>query len=67
MSMISVYYYLSIVKIMYLGDGEGLPEVPVHGAAKFGMIFSMIVTIVLGIYPTPLAQMALTAASSLVK
>ncbi|MGE4271531.1 MAG: NADH-quinone oxidoreductase subunit N [Desulfitobacterium sp.] len=67
MSMISVYYYLSVVKVMYLGDGEGLPEVPVHGAAKFGMLLSMIVTVILGIYPTPLAQMAITAAASLVK
>jgi NADH-quinone oxidoreductase subunit N len=67
MSMISVYYYLSIVKVMYLTDGEGLPEVPVHGAAKFGMVFSFIITITLGLYPTPLAQMAITAASSLVK
>ena len=67
MSMISVYYYLSVVKVMYLGDGEGLAEAPVRGAAKFGMVFSMIVTIVLGIYPTPLAQMAITAATSLVR
>lgn len=67
MSMISVYYYLSIVKVMYLTEGEGLPEVPVYGAAKFGMILSLLVTLFLGIYPTPLAQMAITAASSLVK
>lgn len=67
MSMISVYYYLSVVKVMYIGNAEGLPDVPVQGAAKFGMVFSMIITIILGIYPTPLAQMAITAASSLVK
>lgn len=67
MSMISVYYYLSIVKVMYLTEGEGLPEVPVHGAAKFGMVLSLIGTLFLGLYPTPLAQMAITAATSLVK
>ncbi|NMA67840.1 MAG: NADH-quinone oxidoreductase subunit N [Desulfitobacterium sp.] len=67
MSMISVYYYLSVVRVMYTGSSDGLPSVPVQGAAKFGMVFSMIITIILGIYPTPLAQMALTAASSLVK
>lgn len=65
MSMISVYYYLRVVKEMYLGDGEGLPEVPVHGATKFAMMFTFIVTLVLGIYPTPVAQMAMQAANSL--
>lgn len=67
MSMISVYYYLSIVKVMYISEGEGLPEVPVNGAAKFSMVLSLLVTLFLGLYPTPLAQMAITAASSLVK
>lgn len=67
MSMVSVYYYVSIVKVMYLTEGEGLPDTPVHGASKFTMVFALVVTLFLGLYPTPLAQMAITAASSLVK
>lgn len=67
MSMVSVYYYLSVVKVMFLTEGEGLPDIPVHGAAKFTMVFTLIVTLVIGLYPTPLAQMAVSAASSLVK
>lgn len=65
MSMISVYYYLSVVKVMFLAEGEGLPDVPVTGALKFTMIFTMVITIAIGIYPTPLAQMAIAAAQSL--
>jgi proton-translocating NADH-quinone oxidoreductase, chain N len=67
MSMVSVYYYLSVVKVMFLGEGEGLPEIPVHGAAKFTMVFTMLITLAIGLYPTPLAQMAIAAAQSLVK
>lgn len=67
MSMVSVYYYLSVVKVMYLSEGEGLPDVPVHGAAKFTMVFTFLITMAIGIYPTPLAQMAIAAATSLVK
>jgi NADH-quinone oxidoreductase subunit N len=67
MSMISVYYYLSVIKVMYLGEGKGLPEVPVRGAAKFTLVLTFIVTLFFGLYPTPLAQMAMNAASSLVK
>lgn len=67
MSMVSVYYYLSVVKVMFLGEGEGLPDIPVHGAAKFTMVFTMLITLAIGLYPTPLAQMAMAAAQSLVK
>ncbi|WP_206812227.1 NADH-quinone oxidoreductase subunit N [Paradesulfitobacterium ferrireducens] len=67
MSMVSVYYYLSVVKVMYLTEGEGLPLVPVKGASKFTMVFTMLITLALGLYPTPLAQMAIAAANSLVK
>jgi NADH-quinone oxidoreductase subunit N len=67
MSMVSVYYYLSVVKVMFLFEGEGLPDVPVHGAMKFAMVFTMLITLVIGIYPTPLAQMALAAAQSVFK
>lgn len=67
MSMVSVYYYLSVVKVMFLGEGEGLPDVPVHGALKFTMLFSFIITVAIGLYPTPLAQMAIKAAQSLVQ
>ncbi|EGW40164.1 NADH-quinone oxidoreductase subunit N [Desulfosporosinus sp. OT] len=66
MSMVSVYYYLSVVKVMFLGEGEGLPDVPVHGAVKFTMVFTMLITLAIGIYPTPLAQMAIAAAQSLI-
>ncbi len=67
MSMVSVYYYLSIVKVMYLGEGEGLPDIPVRGAAKFAMVFAMLITLFVGIYPSPLAQMAMAAANSLLQ
>lgn len=67
MSMVSVYYYMSVVKVMYLEDGEELPNIPVYGAAKFAMLFAMLITLFLGVYPTPLAQMAITAANSLLR
>ncbi len=67
MSMVSVYYYLSVVKVMFLGEGEGLPDVPVHGGMKFTMVFTMLITLAIGIYPTPLAQMAFSATQSLFK
>ncbi len=67
MSMLSVYYYLSVVKVMFLAEGEGLPDIPVQGAMKFTLVFTMLITLVIGLYPTPLAQMAFAAAQSVFK
>ncbi|MFA6808308.1 MAG: NADH-quinone oxidoreductase subunit N [Eubacteriales bacterium] len=67
MSMISVYYYLSVVKVMYSKDGEDLPDIPLSGSSKFAMTFSFIMILVIGLYPTPLAQMAMVAARSLLR
>ncbi len=67
MSMVSVYYYLSVVKTMYMEPGEGLPKIGLGGASKFTLFVTMIVTLFIGIYPTPLAQMAISAAKSLIR
>jgi len=65
MSMVSVYYYLRVVKVMYQGEGAGLPDITVQGATKFVLLFTLLITLVLGIYPTPLADLANLAAASL--
>lgn len=66
MSMVSVYYYLSVAKVMYMEEGEGLPKISAGVASKFTLLFTMLVTLFLGIYPSPLAQMAISAAKSLI-
>jgi NADH-quinone oxidoreductase subunit N len=65
MSMISVYYYLLVVRTMYMEEGEGLPLISAGGAIKFTLLVTMLVTLFLGIYPSPLADMATKAATTL--
>lgn len=65
MSMVSVYYYLRVVKVMYQGEGADLPVVKVQGATKFVLLFTMLITLGLGLYPGPLADLANMAAGSL--
>ncbi len=53
MSMVSVYYYLNVVKVMYLGDNPySIKASALNGAVAF---LSIIATLVLGIYPQYLA------------
>ncbi len=64
MSLVSVYYYLIVVKVMYLGEVVDKTPIPVSGALKFTLMVSLVVTVFLGIYPTPVYDWALTAAKA---
>lgn len=65
MSLVSVYYYLMVVKVMFLGEPKDDIEIPVPGYAKFTLMVTMVVTIFLGIYPTPVYNWAVMAAKAL--
>ncbi|SMB93920.1 NADH dehydrogenase subunit N [Desulfonispora thiosulfatigenes DSM 11270] len=66
MSMVSVYYYLLVAKAMYLNDPK--PENDTKIKVPFGMQASlfiiMILTLVLGVYPTPLTNLAIKVAQT---
>ena len=52
MSVVSVYYYLKVVKVMYFGESsEKLEPIPVSKSTKLALTISMIALVILGIYP----------------
>ena len=65
-SVISAYYYLRVVKVMYLsppsGDEPIGPGVPI----RLALAGTFVATVFFGIYPTPLIDLAKTAVSVLV-
>jgi NADH-quinone oxidoreductase subunit N len=62
MSMISVYYYLQVAKVMYIGEEANPDEkMEVSGAARLAMWMCLLGTIFLGVYPAPLSNLAQTA------
>ncbi|MZP29119.1 NADH-quinone oxidoreductase subunit NuoN [Heliobacterium undosum] len=65
MSMVSVYYYLNVALYMWRDEPKDDRPIPVSGPMKLTVLFSMVVTIILGIYPGPLAEVATVAAKSL--
>lgn len=58
-SLISAFYYLRVVVIMYMQDGE--PDVRHEGWLSFATALSAIGTVVLSIFATPLFQWASNA------
>lgn len=65
MSMASVYYYLSVVKAMYMNDPVDNTPITVQAGARFTLLATMLITVYLGIYPEPLSQLANVAAKAL--
>ncbi len=65
MSMISVYYYLQVVKTMYMKEPKDEQPLVIGGPIGLAASISILVTLFLGIYPAPLAKLAKAAAQAL--
>lgn len=65
MSMISVYYYLLVAKAMYMREPDSQATLTLSDSLRWTALICMVATILLGIYPAPLSELATTAAKSL--
>lgn len=57
-SVISAYYYLRVIMNMYMMEGEGRPATPLQPALNTAIAISVIGTLVLGILPYLMTDMA---------
>lgn len=65
MSVISVYYYLKVVKVMYFGESPTkLESIPVSLSTKLALTISMIALVVFGIYPNQVINMVLSVSKA---
>ncbi len=58
MSMVSVYYYLGVSKAMYIGENENESPVLTTGGSTVALWICVLATILLGVYPGPLSELA---------
>ena len=65
MSMVSVYYYLLVVKTMYMKEPKDSRPLLVGSSIGVAAVASVLMTLFLGIYPAPLADFAKAAAQVL--
>ena len=65
MSMISVYYYLMVVKAMYLYQPKNPAQLIYSNTLGWAAFIGMALTVLFGVYPEPLARLAGIAAKSL--
>lgn len=62
MSMVSVYYYMSVVRVMFIGEVNDYRPVKINGPIKAALFICLVCTILIGCYPEPLSQLANLAA-----
>jgi NADH-quinone oxidoreductase subunit N len=63
MSMVSVYYYLNVAKVMYAGTSERTEGVNISLPSRVALWICLLGTLMLGLYPRILASMAQQAVS----
>ncbi len=57
-SVISLYYYVGVVRVMYLNDPEDVGAVSFPRPITIAVVAALVGVIVLGIYPEPFARLA---------
>ncbi len=60
--VISLYYYLLVVKRLYMWEAKDPRPVPVAPVARWPLAASMAAVVVIGVYPSPFLEWSLTAA-----
>jgi len=62
-SVISAYYYLRVVKVMWLGEAASKEKIPSSGALRLALSLSCLGVLLLGIIPGYIMKLAQLAAS----
>jgi NADH-quinone oxidoreductase subunit N len=65
-SVISAYYYLRVVKVMWLGEAASAEKVPSSGALRLALFLCCLGVLLLGIIPGFAMRLAQLAASMFV-
>ena len=65
-SVVSAYYYLRIVKVMFLGEATDSETIRPNGALTIAMVSSGLATFIFGLYPSPIIHLAQQAAKDLI-
>src|SRR3990167_5144992 len=65
-SVVSAYYYIGVIKAMFLGVARVEEPIPAPAPLALALVIATAGTLLLGIFPGPAMDVAAAAASSLV-
>jgi NADH-quinone oxidoreductase subunit N len=64
-SALSLYYYVRIVVFMWVKEAEGAPALRLTPALTAALVLSVVGTVVFGLYPGPLFELASASSAAL--
>lgn len=67
MSVVSIYYYISVIKILVIGEATDNSPIKIPLSLKAGMAISMAATLIMGVYPGPITNWTTTVANIFMK
>jgi NADH-quinone oxidoreductase subunit N len=67
MSVVSMYYYISVIRTMVTGGEEGASKIQTPVTLKLVMIVSVLFILVMGLYPGPITKWTMMVGSTFVK
>jgi NADH-quinone oxidoreductase subunit N len=67
MSVVSIYYYIVVIRVMLLKDAEDATPIAIPAALKLVMIISIVMTLVMGLFPGPITEWTSFVASTFIR
>jgi NADH-quinone oxidoreductase subunit N len=67
MSVVSIYYYTMVIRTMVMDEPEDSTKIKIPASLKIVMIVSVIVILIMGLYPGPITAWTTTVGSTFIR
>jgi NADH-quinone oxidoreductase subunit N len=67
MSVVSIYYYIVVIRVMLMNDAAEPTPIEIPAALKAVMIISIVMILVMGLYPGPITEWTTAVANTFIK
>jgi len=67
MSVVSMYYYSIVIRVMLMNDAEDPTPIKIHGSLKVVMIVCIIMILVMGLFPGTISNWTTTVANTFIR
>jgi NADH-quinone oxidoreductase subunit N len=67
MSVVSMYYYIVVIRTMLMGEPSDTTPIVIPGSLKLAMAISIVIILVMGLYPGPITNWTSAVASTFIR
>lgn len=67
MSVVSIYYYIVVIRVMLMGEASDTSRIKIPASLKLVMIASVVMILIMGLYPGPITNWTAFVGSTFIK